>query len=48
MPVILTNDEEFDIWLRAPTGVAMALRRPFPDTKLKIVARGARQDAVAG
>jgi putative SOS response-associated peptidase YedK len=47
MPVILTSDEEFDFWLRAPAGEAMALQRPLTDGKLNIVARGARQDGVA-
>jgi putative SOS response-associated peptidase YedK len=39
MPVILTADEEFDVWLRAPTFEAMALRPPLADGALKIAAR---------
>ena len=47
IPVILTPEEEFDIWLRAPTEEAMALQRPLADVGLKIAAKGARQDWAA-
>jgi putative SOS response-associated peptidase YedK len=45
MPVILTTEEEVDVWLNAPTPVAMELQRPLANGSLQIVARGARQDA---
>src|SRR5271169_1521452 len=44
MPVILTNPDELETWLTAPTADALKLQRPLPDDALRIVARGERRD----
>jgi putative SOS response-associated peptidase YedK len=44
MPVILTEPDEIDTWLDASAAEALKLQRPLKDGRLKIVARGDRQD----
>ena len=48
MPVILTDPDELETWMTAPPEEALKLQRPLPDASLKVVARGSRQDGVAG
>jgi putative SOS response-associated peptidase YedK len=40
MPVILTTEEECDLWMRASWDEAGQLQRPLPTTMLRIIASG--------
>ena len=48
MPVILTEPEDWETWLTAPVGEAMALQRPLSDDRLRIVAKGETRDGDDG
>lgn len=44
--MILTTEEEREVWMRAPWEEAKALQRPLPEEALVIVQRGGKQDSV--
>jgi putative SOS response-associated peptidase YedK len=45
--VILTTQDEIDLWLTPPALEALKLLRPLPDGALRIIARGDKQDAAS-
>jgi putative SOS response-associated peptidase YedK len=48
MPVLLTREEEFETWLRAPAEEALALALEYPPTQMRIVQEGSfKEDRVA-
>jgi putative SOS response-associated peptidase YedK len=47
MPVILTTQEEREMWLNAEWPQASKLQRPLADGALKVVARGTKTDGEA-
>jgi len=44
MPVCLLTEEDRETWLNAPLSEALALQRPAPDSAIRIVATGSKQD----
>jgi putative SOS response-associated peptidase YedK len=44
MPVLLTGEDEWNIWLSGPQNEAMALQRPLPADALRVVATGEKND----
>jgi len=44
MPVILTTPKEVETWMTAPQDEALKLQRPLPDSALRTVARGVKED----
>jgi putative SOS response-associated peptidase YedK len=44
MPVILTTDEEIEMWMTAPPEEALKLQRPLADGVLEVVATGEKRD----
>lgn len=40
MPVLLTREEEFETWLKAPLAEALALAKEYPPGQMRIVREG--------
>jgi putative SOS response-associated peptidase YedK len=47
MPVVLTTQEEIDLWMTGSATEALTLQRPLPDDALVVVARGEKQDGAS-
>lgn len=43
IPLLLTNEDEYEAWLTAPAEQALELQR-LPDEEMLVVAKGARSD----
>ena len=48
MPVLLTTEADYDLWLNAPPEEALKLQRPAPIGLFEIVATGEKQDPPLG
>jgi putative SOS response-associated peptidase YedK len=46
MPVMLTTDDEWNMWLDGSVNDSIALQRPLPNELLRIVATGEKSDRV--
>jgi putative SOS response-associated peptidase YedK len=44
MPVLLTREEEFDLWLRGSPDEAMGLAREYPPQQMRIVQEGLEKE----
>jgi putative SOS response-associated peptidase YedK len=48
MPVLLTREDQFDVWLNGAPHVAFALAQEYPPERLRIVQEGfKKQDPLA-